>query len=108
MTIFSTVLSVSGIFFTFFLSGCGDTTTSVQRPITVVAQPPVEYTWATAATGPDCLRRLRTMMHWYETHTEEFRQATFVDGQPVAGEPDDAPPEPEGPFSVAEKLSTTT
>lgn len=40
------------------------------------------------------------MMRWYEIHTDEFRQATFVDGQPVVSDPDTAPPDPEGPFNI--------
>ncbi|WP_046247017.1 hypothetical protein [Hymenobacter terrenus] len=87
------------------LTGCGEApSTSHQPPATssLPATPaPRRYTWATAATGPGCLPRLRAMMQWYGTQTENFRQAIFVDGQtvPDAGQ-DGPPPAPQGPFFV--------
>ena len=61
-----------------------------------------DYTWATAATGPGCLPRLQAMMRWYETQTEQFSQANYIEGQPVASEPGNAQPLPEGPYNVAD------
>lgn len=102
MRILPLAFYVKGLLFTLCLSGCEDTHTSAKHPVAAVVQLPVRYTWATGVTAPGCLPQLQAMMRWYETHTDEFRQATFVYGQPVTGDPDNAPPDPEGPFTVVE------
>lgn len=107
MIAFPVSIRLLGVILVMHLASCGDAPSATHPPdgrvrdAASVAAPPRRYNWATAAGGPGCAPKLRAMMQWYETQTENFRQADFISGAGAA----DGPLPPTGPFSVNEEVA---
>ena len=99
--------------FAFQFSGCenssparkpqlesGETKQEAKTDVAPTLRPAVSnYNWSTIKTGSAL--RLKAMMGWYLTQTDNMHQMDFIEGQAPADAPEDGPaPLPQGPYSV--------